>query len=74
MNSIKYSGFQPDSIVKSINEDLVKRAEVGFLKYGATMDRDDLTPVDWITHAIEEVMDQLLYLQKLKVELLKNSK
>ena len=42
-NKISYEGFQPDSIVQSINEKLVGRAEVGFNKYGATMDRDDLS-------------------------------
>ena len=68
-NSIEYKGFQPDSIVKSINEKLVDRAEVGYNKYNATMDRDDLTTDEWITHAMEEMMDMLLYMEKLRVEL-----
>jgi len=68
-NKITYEGFQPDSIVKAINAELVARAEVGYKKYGHTMDREDLSPEDWLTHAIEEVMDQLLYMQKLKAEL-----
>jgi len=68
-NKISYEGFQPDSIVQSINEKLVGRAEVGFNKYGATMDRDDLSEVEWITHAQEELLDMLLYMEKLKVEL-----
>ena len=68
-NSIEYKGFQPDSIVKSINEKLVDRAEVGYGKYGHTMDRDDLTTDEWITHAMEEMMDMLLYMEKLRVEL-----
>ena len=68
-NNIEYKGFQPDSIVKSINEKLVDRAEVGYGKYGHTMDRDDLTEVEWITHAQEELLDMLLYMEKLRVEL-----
>ena len=59
-NKIEYKGFQPDSIVKSINEKLVDRAEVGYNKYNATMDRDDLTTDEWINHAMEEMMDMLL--------------
>jgi hypothetical protein len=70
---VEYKGFQPDSIVKSINEKLVGRAEVGFNKYNATMDRDDLTTDEWITHAMEEMMDMLLYMEKLRVELRKKS-
>tara|TARA_B110000908_G_C9898804_1_gene290099 strand:- start:306 stop:533 length:228 start_codon:yes stop_codon:yes gene_type:complete len=73
-NSIEYKGFQPDSIVQSINEKLVGRAEVGFNKYGQTMDRDDLSEVEWITHAQEELLDMLLYMEKLKVELEKRVK
>ena len=73
-NKIEYKGFQPDSIVKSINEKLVDRAEVGYNKYNATMDRDDLTEVEWITHAQEELLDMLLYMEKLRVELEKRSK
>ncbi len=68
-NNIEYKGFQPDSIVKSINEKLVDRAEVGYNKYNATMDRDDLTTDEWINHAMEEMMDMLLYMEKLRVEL-----
>jgi|TARA_R110000822_G_scaffold72963_4_gene175405 hypothetical protein len=70
-NKINYSGFQPDSIVQAINTKLVSRAEVGFNKYGATMDRDDLNVIEWLDHAVEEMLDQVLYMEKLKQELLK---
>jgi len=70
-NKITYSGFQPDSIVQTINKKLVSRAEVGFNKYGATMDRDDLSVIEWLDHAVEEMLDQVLYMEKLKQELLK---
>jgi len=71
MNKINYEGFQPDSVVRRVNEKFVSRAEVGYAKYGNTMDRDDLTIEEWITHAQEELMDMLLYMEKLKVELKK---
>jgi len=68
MNKINYEGFQPDSVVRRVNEKFVSRAEVGYAKYGNTMDRDDLTIEEWITHAQEELMDMLLYMEKLRVE------
>ena len=68
MNKINYEGFQPDSVVRRVNEKFVSRAEVGYAKYGNTMDRDDLTVEEWITHAQEELMDMLLYMEKLRVE------
>jgi len=69
MNKINYEGFQPDSVVRRVNEKFVSRAEVGYAKYGNTMDRDDLTTEEWITHAQEELMDMLLYMEKLRVVL-----
>ena len=71
MNKINYEGFQPDSVVRRVNEKFVSRAEVGYAKYGNTMDRDDLTTEEWIDHAMEEMMDMLLYMEKLRVELKK---
>lgn len=45
---------------------LVNREEIGRKKYGATIDREDLSACDWITHAQEEAMDLILYLERLK--------
>jgi hypothetical protein len=39
---------------------------VGVEKYGTTLDRTDLTMLDWIQHAQEELMDGILYLEKIK--------
>ena len=46
------------------------RAKLGEKKYGTTLDRTDLGVLDWIQHAQEEAMDQILYLEKLKQTLL----
>jgi len=43
--------------------------ELGQKKYGVTLDRTDLKPLDWIQHAQEELMDGILYLDKLKKEI-----
>lgn len=66
---INYTNFIPDSIVDSILNKFVDRAEMGFTKYSNTLDRKDLTPTQWIDHALEEHMDAILYLQRLKQEI-----
>jgi hypothetical protein len=55
-----------DSIVQTIIEKFKMRSELGKKKYGQTLDRNDLSVVEWITHAQEEHMDAILYLEKLK--------
>lgn len=55
-----------DSIVAAIVEKFMKRSEEGKRKYGTTLDRSDLSVLDWINHAQEEHMDAILYLEKLK--------
>ena len=48
---------------------ITQRAALGKEKYGNTMERDDLTPLDWLKHAQEEAMDLAVYLEKLMQEL-----
>ena len=66
---INYTSFVPDSIVDSILNKFVDRAEMGFNKYNNTLDRKDLSRVEWINHSQEELMDGILYLERLKQEL-----
>ena len=54
-----------DSIVKSVLNKYKQRSEVGIDKYGVTLDREDLTRLEWLKHAQEEAMDLSLYLEKL---------
>ena len=44
---------------------ITQRAALGKEKYGTTMERDDLTPLEWLIHAQEEAMDLAVYLEKL---------
>lgn len=60
-----------DSIVSNVIEKIENRAKIGFEKYGVSMDRDDLSVVQWIEHAQEEMMDMLIYLEKIKQETIK---
>ena len=55
-----------DTIVESVIRKFQERSAVGIRKYGVTLDRTDLSMVDWIQHAQEELMDGILYLEKLK--------
>ena len=57
---------KPDSIVAAVVQKFLQRSELGQKKYGTTLDREDLKPLDWIQHAQEELMDGILYLEKLK--------
>lgn len=67
---INYTSFTPDSIVDSILNKFVDRAEMGFKKYNNTLDRKDLSQIEWINHAQEEAMDLILYLERLKQDIL----
>jgi hypothetical protein len=55
-----------DSVVNGVLKQFVERANFGQLKYGTNLDRTDLSTLDWIQHAQEELMDGILYLEKLK--------
>jgi len=66
MSKVTYNNYTPDSIVQTIVDKFITRAEFGEKKYGVTLDRDDLSIEDFINHALEEHMDAILYLQKIK--------
>ena len=58
-----------DRIVESVLDKFKQRSEEGIKKYGVTMDRKDLSVLEWLTHLQEELMDATLYIEKLKKEL-----
>jgi hypothetical protein len=58
-----------DSIVEEVIAKIKSRSEEGIKKYGTTLDRKDFTTIQWIDSAIEEQMDNILYLTRLKKEL-----
>jgi hypothetical protein len=57
-----------DSIVKRVIDSFKRRSERGLEKYGTTLDRNDLTNLEWLQHLQEELMDATLYIEKLKDE------
>ena len=45
-----------------------KRSEAGIKKYATTLERNDLSVLEWLTHLQEELMDATLYIERLKDE------
>lgn len=66
MNSTNHPIPCNDTIVQSVVSSFLERSRLGQLKYGTNLDRTDLTTLEWIQHAQEELMDGILYLEKLK--------
>ena len=60
--------MQIDRIVLNVIKKFEQRADLGLKKYGVTLERTDLSTLDWINHAQEELMDGILYLERLKQE------
>tara|TARA_R110002050_G_scaffold36913_1_gene91938 strand:+ start:328 stop:531 length:204 start_codon:yes stop_codon:yes gene_type:complete len=57
------------SIEEKVIEQIRERSQVGKNKYGVTMERTDLTLLEWVQHAQEEAMDLSVYLEKIKEKL-----
>lgn len=55
-------------IEEQVIDFLRSRAETGKRKYGVTMERDDLSFLEWIQHLQEELLDAAVYAEKLKEE------
>ena len=52
-------------IEEEVCKKIMTRANIGEMKYGVTMDKEELTRKEWLIHAQEEAMDLAIYLQKL---------
>ena len=55
-----------DPIVKQVTDKFKSRSEVGIKKYGTTL--EDNNTDDFLNHLQEELMDAVLYIQKLKMK------
>ena len=58
-----------DKVTEAVVAQLRTRAEKGKEKYGTTMERDDLTLMQWLQNLQEELMDAVVYVEKLKGEI-----
>jgi hypothetical protein len=55
-----------DPVVERVVDKFVSRSDIGFAKYGVTLNEDKSNLFAWINHLQEELMDAVLYMQKLK--------
>lgn len=60
------SALTQDPVVNAVIDKFAHRSALGIQKYGTTLARNDLAPHDWANHVQEELMDAVLYLEKLK--------
>jgi len=52
-------------IEETVCKKIMTRAGIGEIKYGITMEKEQLTRKEWLIHAQQEAMDLAIYLQKL---------
>ena len=55
-----------DPVVERVVNKFVSRSDVGYSKYGITLEDDPSKMFEWLNHLQEELMDAVLYLQKAK--------
>ena len=55
-----------DPVVQIVVQKFVSRSDIGFAKYGVTLEQDPSKMFEWLNHLQEELMDAVLYLQKAK--------
>ena len=63
-----------DPAVQAVIERFAQRSEIGQKKYGTTLAGNPLPTLDWIQHTQEELMDAILYLERMKMDFLKQDK
>lgn len=55
-----------DPVVERVCRKFTDRSDVGYEKYGITLEDDPSEMLTWLNHLQEELMDAVLYLQKAK--------
>jgi hypothetical protein len=55
-----------DPVVERVVNKFISRSDVGYKKYGLTLEDDHSNMSAWLNHLQEELMDAVLYLQKAK--------
>tara|TARA_R100001163_G_C5047404_1_gene184567 strand:+ start:621 stop:911 length:291 start_codon:yes stop_codon:yes gene_type:complete len=55
-----------DPVVERVVDKFISRSDIGYKKYGVTLEKDKSNMNEWLNHLQEELMDAVLYLQKAK--------
>ncbi len=58
-----------DPIIKKVVKKFVDRSNVGFKKYGVTLQDDKSNMDEWLNHLQEELMDAVNYIERARYEL-----
>ncbi|MGE8004362.1 hypothetical protein [Lysinibacillus sp. NPDC093216] len=64
-----YEAQQSNAILIDIQQLFMNQTKKGIRKYGETVRAENLTPVEWCQHALEEHADSMVYLMALKKSL-----
>jgi len=63
-----------DKNVANVIESFKSRMELGYKKYGTTTERTDIDFLGWMIHLQEELMDAIVYIERLKSEVKNETK
>lgn len=55
-----------DPVVQTVIDKFKQRSELGQKKYNTTLENNTAPFLDWVNHMQEELMDAILYLEKMK--------
>ena len=58
-----------DKIIERVINKIKNRSDVGYKKYGVTLQDDEQSLEIWLTHIQEELMDAVNYIEKAKLVL-----
>jgi len=67
----KANPITEDPIVNTVIEKMTSRSKEGMVKYGCTMARTDISIVKWVDNTIEELLDAAVYLERMRVDVVK---
>lgn len=66
MESKGFNMGSRDKYVQGVKEKFEQRSQIGIRKYNTTLEREDLSFLDWLEHLQQELMDATLYVERLK--------
>lgn len=62
--------IKENAILSSILDKFIQQTEKGLEKYGHSVNPDELSIVEWITHFQEEMIDAYVYMEVVKQKIL----
>jgi hypothetical protein len=61
--------MKPTGIEALVCEEIARRQQLGINKYGITVADNNLSLREWLQHALEESLDQAIYLRRAIAEI-----